>query len=742
MDLGLESRKSRGYRMQRTVISSKSSRALLQVLGSPRIGICPSLALLLDKSRFLFNSGEGIQRALQANKVKVFNHKFHSLFITRLCHHTISGLFGASLSLEGTPMQFCTPRGLKRIFKAGEMFLGSKNRTFIELSDENPYAVFKCDHAQIHAHLISPRKSPKKAKTGPVMLTKSHPLEGFTSAHPGESVILSDQNTQAQPDVIVYILEMFDVRGKFDVKKARELGIAARNFSVLTSGKDIVSEDGTIIARSEDVVGPSTQGVWTLIVDCPTIDHLLRLNEMDIVQFDSILLVVHYSEPSIMQSAEYIGWMQKFPKETQHLYMNALSNNQDLDCVFSDSSNLVNNSLNAAYPEFYPTLAADANVSSGESLTYISSDFNVIYSKNLLSFDLSASAELFVHQRWVYPIIQNGGTNPRDKIREILNSQGESSEMPAALLENSLEDSSISVRFLGTSASRPTKYRNVSSILLEKKDGPCMFIDCGEGSYSQLVRQLGIKGADELISRIECIWLSHRHADHHLGALNIISRKRMLTGFSPIIISPNAMACFWKEMSKYLLDDIVIPHIDSEICSTLSKSNLEEITTFQWQVLSTFDLLRITNIPVSHSCKGAFGLSLEFLDGIKIIYSGDTRPCDILIEHAKDATLLIHEATFDDSQQANAVKKAHSTISEALEVAHQSKAKNTILTHLSARYTMLDDLNYLDKETLNFTIANDFMHVHLRDLPKLRSTLSSSLLALQLFDDDDVEAEP
>jgi ribonuclease Z len=49
-------------------------------------------------------------------------------------------------------------------------------------------------------------------------------------------------------------------------------------------------------------------------------------------------------------------------------------------------------------------------------------------------------------------------------------------------------------------------------------------------------------------------------------------------------------------------------------------------------------------------------------------YSGDTRPCDKLIEAGKGATLLIHEATFEDDLIAEAVAKNHSTTTEAIDV--------------------------------------------------------------------------
>jgi len=70
----------------------------------------------------------------------------------------------------------------------------------------------------------------------------------------------------------------------------------------------------------------------------------------------------------------------------------------------------------------------------------------------------------------------------------------------------------------------------------------------------------------------------------------------------------------------------------------------------------------------------------------KVVFSGDTRPCPAVVEAARGATLLIHEATFEDELAADARAKRHSTLSEALGVAKEAGAYRTILTHFSSRY--------------------------------------------------------
>ena len=52
----------------------------------------------------------------------------------------------------------------------------------------------------------------------------------------------------------------------------------------------------------------------------------------------------------------------------------------------------------------------------------------------------------------------------------------------------------------------------------------------------------------------------------------------------------------------------------------------------------------------------------------KLVYSGDTMPCDALVNAGMGATILIHEATFEDAKVDDAKEKRHSTVSQAIEV--------------------------------------------------------------------------
>ena len=73
---------------------------------------------------------------------------------------------------------------------------------------------------------------------------------------------------------------------------------------------------------------------------------------------------------------------------------------------------------------------------------------------------------------------------------------------------------SLTLRFLGTSASRPTVERNVSSLAITR-EGETLMFDCGEGTQRQMMRY-GISFA------LSDIFFTHMHADHMLGLTGLL----------------------------------------------------------------------------------------------------------------------------------------------------------------------------------------------------------------------------
>lgn len=84
------------------------------------------------------------------------------------------------------------------------------------------------------------------------------------------------------------------------------------------------------------------------------------------------------------------------------------------------------------------------------------------------------------------------------------------------------------------------------------------------------------------------------------------------------------------------------------------------------------------------------------MPAFKVVFSGDCRPSPALIEAGRGATVLIHEATFEDGMIAEAVAKRHSTIGEAIDVGLAMRAERILLTHFSQRYPKIPTLEQPD----------------------------------------------
>ena len=101
--------------------------------------------------------------------------------------------------------------------------------------------------------------------------------------------------------------------------------------------------------------------------------------------------------------------------------------------------------------------------------------------------------------------------------------------------------------------------------------------------------------------------------------------------------------------------------------------------------------------------------------GRKITISGDTKPCNKLVEFAKNSDVLIHDATFDSSMEDKAIEYGHSTAKQAAEIAKKACVERLYLTHISPRYK---DAKLLEEEARqifpNSWVAHDFMEVEVK----------------------------
>ncbi|MEP7382682.1 MAG: ribonuclease Z [Gemmatimonadota bacterium] len=298
----------------------------------------------------------------------------------------------------------------------------------------------------------------------------------------------------------------------------------------------------------------------------------------------------------------------------------------------------------------------------------------------------------------------------------------------------------LTLRFLGTSASRPTVERGVASIALVR-EGDTMLFDCGEGTQRQMMRYgVSFNFGD--------VFFSHFHTDHYLGIIGLLrtmalqGRTEPLRCWGPRGALRTMKKCetlgadrlsFPVEVRELAPGDIVrrkdfeIQAISAEHrgASALGWALVEDIRRGRFNPDRAREL-GIPEGPLWGTIHKGEPVTLpdgrlvrpEELVGVsrpgrRIVLTGDTRPCDATKVAARDADLLVHESTFGDEEAERAVETGHSTAREAATLAKEAGALRLVLTHLSARYTR--DVSDLEREARSVfpdaRIARDGMEV-------------------------------
>jgi ribonuclease Z len=72
--------------------------------------------------------------------------------------------------------------------------------------------------------------------------------------------------------------------------------------------------------------------------------------------------------------------------------------------------------------------------------------------------------------------------------------------------------------------------------------------------------------------------------------------------------------------------------------------------------------------------------------GRKVVLAGDSAPSPAVLEAARAADVLVHEATFCEDERERAVETLHSTAADAAELARAAEVGLLALTHISTRY--------------------------------------------------------
>jgi ribonuclease Z len=266
--------------------------------------------------------------------------------------------------------------------------------------------------------------------------------------------------------------------------------------------------------------------------------------------------------------------------------------------------------------------------------------------------------------------------------------------------------------FFGTSGSVPTAQRAPSALLL-RRGGERLLFDCGEGTQRQFLRS-----SVGLIELRE-VFVSHFHADHYLGLPGMLKTFALRGRETPIVVyGPPGLKELFGSLRRvfgklpYALElvelrpgdvlerreyNLVIFPVGHGVQS-LGFALVEHPRPGRFDVEAA-DVLGVPPGPERGLLQAGESVTLgdgrvitsqEVLGpprpGRKVVLSGDTSPAPTVLEAAREAEVLVHEATFLDEERERAQETAHSTALEAAEVARDADIGLLALTHLSNRY--------------------------------------------------------
>ena len=299
----------------------------------------------------------------------------------------------------------------------------------------------------------------------------------------------------------------------------------------------------------------------------------------------------------------------------------------------------------------------------------------------------------------------------------------------------------LRVTFLGTGGSLPTRNRNPSAVMVNR-EGELLLFDCGEGTQQQMMR------AKTGMMSLSSIFISHFHADHFLGVpgliqtMSFMGRTEALTIYGPQGTGEftelfRALGFFRLRYEVRGVDLRPGDVLEREGYSIHALRTEHSVPSLGYALVENmrpgrFNRERAIELGVTPGplfAKLQRGEPVKVEDrtispeevvgvprpGRSLVYTGDTRPCEAVLEASRDTDLLIHDGSFADEMADWAGESMHSTAGEAATLAKEAGVRQLVLTHISSRYSddstpVLTDAKKVFEEVL---VADDLMELEL-----------------------------
>ncbi|MDO5853773.1 MAG: ribonuclease Z [Thermoplasmata archaeon] len=269
----------------------------------------------------------------------------------------------------------------------------------------------------------------------------------------------------------------------------------------------------------------------------------------------------------------------------------------------------------------------------------------------------------------------------------------------------------MDILFLGTSAAVPSKQRSTSCVAV-REGADVVLLDCGEGSQRQIM------ASPVSFMKIRAILISHMHGDHIFGLPGLLQTMGLSERREPLTVyGPAGLGAFVRATMSLTEDEEAEAPYEIDVVELEGGETFEvrgfSISCFRTEhgMRSLGYVLREPDRPGKLDHRKALELGIRdgpdmarlkageavggvrpedvlgpSVPGLSVAYTGDTKPCGSTVENVRGVDVLIHEATYMDSESRNAAEHNHSTAAQAARVAGEAGVRHLILTHISHRY--------------------------------------------------------
>ena len=278
----------------------------------------------------------------------------------------------------------------------------------------------------------------------------------------------------------------------------------------------------------------------------------------------------------------------------------------------------------------------------------------------------------------------------------------------------------LTLTFLGTSSGVPTRYRNVTSLIVHTGPGrQWWMVDCGEATQHRLQR------VPYSVHDLAGICITHVHGDHSYGLPGLLASASMTGRTKPLILIAPAAIKAWLDatlLHTELFLTYPLIHVDVDSAELVhEQAGLQslritrhalshrapsvayrfEVENSKWQLDK--DALLAHGVP-SGPAWGQLhaGMDVTLEDGrvlaasdfrqakterSVVVIGGDNDTPALLADACAGAQLLVHEATYTEAMlQKVGPGPTHSSVQRVAQFAAAAALPNLILTHFSARY--------------------------------------------------------